>query len=124
MLDKGKSGRLADNKMIREATNYNNYMYMNLSFDKFPKSTQQNIKDQLQGKFGKLQESLSLFENFKARGKDYQARMELNLSDKSKNSLEVILRTVWSRYDYGGRIIIDLIYIDVVVPEGTEVDTR
>ena len=99
MLDKGKSGRLADNKMIREATNYNNYMYMNLSFDKFPKSTQQNIKDQLQGKFGKLQESLSLFENFKARGKDYQARMELNLSDKSKNSLEVILRTVFNGVD-------------------------
>ncbi|OJJ14487.1 hypothetical protein BKI52_42665 [marine bacterium AO1-C] len=99
MLDKGNNGNLSGNKMVQEATKYNNYMYMNLSFDKFPKSTQQNIKDQLQGKFGELQESLSLFESFKAKGKDYEARMELNLSDKSKNSLEVILRTVFNGVD-------------------------
>ena len=99
MLNKGNSGQLPDDKMVKEATKYNNYMYMNLSFDKFPKNTQQNIKNQLQGKFGKLQENLSLFESFKARGKDYEARMELNLSDKNTNSLEVILRTVFNGVD-------------------------
>ncbi|HAS46110.1 MAG TPA: hypothetical protein DCS93_36855 [Microscillaceae bacterium] len=99
MLNNEVNGKLPDDKMVKEATKYNNYMYMNLSFDKFPKSTQQNIKDQLQGKFGKLQENLSLFESFKAKGKDYKISMELNLSDKSRNSLELILRTVFNGVD-------------------------
>lgn len=101
MLKQGrqnKQGQLPD-KLVNEATKYSNYAYLDLNFEKFPKSTQQNIRNQMQGKFGKLQESLSLFESFRAKGKDYEGHIELNLSDKDKNSLEVILRTVFNGVD-------------------------
>lgn len=83
-------------KNIRNALSHSSYAYLNLDFEKYPKNSQKHIKKRLRRDFEKVQSGLSLFEELKAQSKGFKGHLELSLSNKQSNSLEVVLNTLFN----------------------------
>jgi hypothetical protein len=87
---------LADSDLASNLKDFPAYGFVDLDFDSYPADVQQAMKDQMGEKdFGIFKSMISMMKSIELKPKSSsEAEMIIHMKDDSKNSLEVMLRTM------------------------------